>query len=285
MKAFAVRPLLAPTRKLSPLAPLYKTPCSSYSTEPSELPSKINPRWLSDFKSRIGKCITFGLNAEQTRAAGSILQELARDWRELQVGSEGFLSGRGRGGLHRQQVVWGEMGVGEKGHVNNVTYIRYAESARVNWSTNFAVLDPKHKTEWSQICTPRGTGLILRSIRCDYKFPMTFPDRVSVYHKLQSEPTEGMDFFKMDVVVVSELHRRAAARCVEDIVVYDYKKGKKAALPAFMLDQFGETYKAQEAAKAQSGQRIEQLGEQVRALEVSSWDRADAVEDVGSAKA
>jgi acyl-CoA thioesterase FadM len=59
----------------------------------------------------------------------------------------------------------------EQNHVNNVTYIRYAESARINWAYNYAIhLDPKHKREWGELWTPRGDGLILRSIRTDYKF-------------------------------------------------------------------------------------------------------------------
>lgn len=51
----------------------------------------------------------FGLKPEQVEEAGLILKEIARDWRELIAGSEGFLTGKGRGGLHRQCVVWGEM--------------------------------------------------------------------------------------------------------------------------------------------------------------------------------
>ena len=31
------------------------------------------------------------------------------DWRELLAGSEGFLTGRGRAGYERREVVWGEM--------------------------------------------------------------------------------------------------------------------------------------------------------------------------------
>jgi hypothetical protein len=55
--------------------------------------------------------------------------------------------------------------------VNNVTYTRYAESARMNWAWNYAVhIDPEHKKEWSELRTSRGDGLILRSIRTDYKF-------------------------------------------------------------------------------------------------------------------
>ena len=34
---------------------------------------------------------------------------VARDWRELLAGSEGFLTGRGRAGYEGREVVWGEM--------------------------------------------------------------------------------------------------------------------------------------------------------------------------------
>lgn len=52
-------------------------------------------------------------------------------------------------------------------------YNRYAESARVNWASNFALMtkDPSQKQAWNELCTPKGgVGLILRSIRTDYKF-------------------------------------------------------------------------------------------------------------------
>ncbi len=34
---------------------------------------------------------------------------VAKDWRELLAGSEGFLTGRGRVGLEAREVEWGEM--------------------------------------------------------------------------------------------------------------------------------------------------------------------------------
>ncbi|KAF2814198.1 uncharacterized protein BDZ99DRAFT_459904 [Mytilinidion resinicola] len=171
------------------------------------------------------------------------------------------------------------------GHVNNVTYNRYAESARIQWALNFAnSIDPDRKHEWSQLWTNRGTGLILRSIRTDYKFPMEWPDHVTVLHKLRSMPTPDTDHFILDVVILSELHRRPAARCVEDIVVYDYKKGKKATLQTFMVDKFRETFELQEQAKAKYGSRVLDMLQRVELLEKSSWDRADAKEDLGSAQ-
>ena len=71
--------------------------------------ASLSPRWLSDVKQRVGKCILFGLKPHQTQEAGNILQEIARDWRELVAGSEGFLTSKEHRGLYRQSVVWGEM--------------------------------------------------------------------------------------------------------------------------------------------------------------------------------
>ncbi|KAL5121171.1 hypothetical protein ACEQ8H_001023 [Pleosporales sp. CAS-2024a] len=245
-----------------------------YATETAAT-SALSPRWLSDVKSRIGKCIMFGITPAQTSEAGSILKEISTDWRELVTGSEGFLTGKEHRGLYRQQVVWG--------HVNNVTYVRYAESARVNWTRNFAASDGKHEKQWMELITPKSIGLILRSITTDYKFPMKWPDRITVLHKLRAKPLTEANHFILDVMILSEVHRRPAARCVEDIVVYDYTKAKKSALPGFMIDKFGETFELQEQTKERNGKRVHGLLQRVRRLELESWDRDDAVEDAGSA--
>ena len=63
-------------------------------------------RWLTDLRRRIGKCILYGLEKEQVDEAANILKVVARDWRELVVGSEGFLT---RAGFEGRDVVWGEM--------------------------------------------------------------------------------------------------------------------------------------------------------------------------------
>ncbi|KAI9742814.1 MAG: hypothetical protein M1818_003543 [Claussenomyces sp. TS43310] len=284
---------------------------SDASPSPFESKQLLPSRWLSDLKQRIGKCITFGLNPGQIGKAGQILDTVAKDWKELSAGSEGFLTGVGRAGLVNQRVVWGEMDC--MGHVNNVTYVRYAESARVEWIQNYAVfMDPAHKREWSELTTPKGTGLILRSIRTDYKFvswiysvyppslgpripqanafsffspfkPMTWPDHISVYHKLRHRPTQDSHSFILDVIIMSERMQRPAARCEEDIVVYDYQRGAKTALPPFVARHFTETFRLQEEAKERNTHRVLALLNQVEALEKESWNRSDAKEDLGSA--
>jgi hypothetical protein len=105
---------------LRPLAPVYARPLaaqnvvrSAYSrhrsttTEPAT--EKLSPRWLADVKQRLGKCMTFGMQAEQVARAGAVLETVAKDWRELVAGSEGFLTSEDRRGFYRHAVVWGEM--------------------------------------------------------------------------------------------------------------------------------------------------------------------------------
>lgn len=149
----------------------------------------ISPRWLSDTKARIGKCLTFGLSQNLVDDAGKISKELGRDWRDLVAGSEGFVTDPNRAGLHRHAIYWGDQDI--MGHVNNVMYVRYAESGRVNWTRKYGThFDTKNRQQWDELLTNKGYGLILKSITVDFKFPMTWPDNICVYHKLRSRPTE-----------------------------------------------------------------------------------------------
>ena len=68
-------------------------------------------------------------------------------------------------------------------------------------------------------------------------------------HKLLAKPTYESTNVEMEVIIFSHQHRRAAARCFEDIVIYDYRVGKKASLEPFMVDELRAVYELQEAAR------------------------------------
>ena len=110
---------------------------------------------------------------------------------------------------------------------------------------------------------------------------MAWPDRISVYHKLRAAPTASTDSFILDVLILSERHQRPAARCVEDIVVYDYRRGVKSPLRDFVVDQFRKTFELQEQSKTRNEMRVKDLLQRVQRLEKQVWDRPDAVEDMG----
>ncbi|KAL4792531.1 thioesterase-like superfamily-domain-containing protein [Aspergillus venezuelensis] len=272
-----------------------QSPSATCKTPAPPKPHGIDPRWLTMTKRRVGRCMMFGLKPHQITEAGDIMQQIARDWRELIAGSEGYLTDATRRGLYRQNVAWGEMhgkaavtGSTLISHVNNVTYVRYAETARVYFTRNFATyIDPEHKNEWMNLVSNRGLGIILRSIKIDYKFPMQYPDKVTVYHKLSHDPSSSQSSqsaFQLQAMILSESRQRPAARVHEDLVTYHYKLGKKAAIPPFLMNQLKSTWELQEQAKKKWQQRILDIEARVRKLETDSWDRADAVEDTGSAK-
>lgn len=244
-------------------------------------PTSISPRWLTDIKARVGKCISFGMPPKLVDEASTVLQELGANWRDLVIGSEGFVTEPRRAGLDRVPIQWGDQD--SMGHVNNVQYVRWCETGRTNWTRNYGkYFDIANRQKWNELLTSRAVGLILKSIKVEYKFPMTWPDKISVYHKLRDRPTQSTDSMILDVMILSEAKQRPAARALEDCVVYDYQKSKKSSLPPFMLKQFKQTFELQESAKRKNRERIQSIEEKVRWLETQCWDRADAKEDFGS---
>ncbi len=113
---------------------------------------------------------------------------------------------------------------------------------------------------------------------------MTYPDRTSTYHKLLTPPTPTTTSFTLSVLILSDRHQRPAARCTEDIVVYDYRVGRKVPLRPFMVEQFGETFRLQEEARRWNEGRVRGLMGRVEGLERGSWGRVGAVEDLGGGR-
>ncbi|KAL7272873.1 hypothetical protein RUND412_004306 [Rhizina undulata] len=267
-----------------------------------------NARRLSDLKLRLGRIFFHGATKEEVAEASVVLKDLSENWREYVAGTEGFLTEEKRRGLFRHSVVWGDMlfivtlsevsFIGFNAHVNNVVYTKWAEAARINWAYNFGKhIDPANKHLWSELWTPKSIGLILRSIKVDYKFPIVFPDKVSVYHKLD---TVGVDSFTLEAIsslphpsrkahinsvltsrkVLSEKHQRPAARCLEDLVVYNYQPAApkipgKAPLPEFMKPQMEETLRLQKEAKEDASERMQELEDMVVSLERRVFGRKE----------
>ncbi|KAI1101240.1 thioesterase-like superfamily-domain-containing protein [Jackrogersella minutella] len=269
---------------ISPYISSFENKCSNRAFSSSSSPRTTLPtpptRWYSDLKARLGKCIMFGCSREQAQRAAGVIRSFTTEWRILTAGAEGFLTG-GRRGLENQQVVWGEMD--SFGHVNNANYIRYAESARVNWIIHFASVDPRNGARWRELMTPTGTGLIMKSIKAEYKFPMTYPDTISAYHKLRFEPSSSDTSLVLDCIILSHSHKRVAARTEEDVVVYDYRAARKTPVPPFALDMFRDIWRLQEEEVCRARARIWGLVGEVEKLEKETWDRAGAVEDLGAA--
>ncbi len=114
-------------------------------------------------------------------------------------------------------VAWGEMD--SMGHVNNIIYFRYFESARMVYLERIGFLGEKERT---------GLGPILASTRCDFRIPLVFPDQVSVGIRVDDiEVDRFVTYYRL----VSHKLAKVAAEGEGSVVCYDYENGKKADLP------------------------------------------------------
>ncbi len=117
----------------------------------------------------------------------------------------------------RIPVAWGEMD--SFGHVNNIIYFRYFESARMEYFQHVRFLDEMEEG---------GVGPILASTSCRFKRPLGFPDEVLVGARARDLEE---DRFTMDYRVLSLADEAVAAEGEGLIVSYDYRKKEKAPIP------------------------------------------------------
>lgn len=115
-------------------------------------------------------------------------------------------------------VAWGEMD--SMGHVNNIVYFRYFESARIAYFERVGFMAHMLET---------GVGPILASTQCRFRLPLSYPDTVFVGAKAE-QITD--DRFLMKYLAVSHRHARPAAEGEGLIVSFDYRAQRKAPLPA-----------------------------------------------------
>ncbi|KAG5355389.1 hypothetical protein CJU90_4436 [Yarrowia sp. C11] len=129
-------------------------------------------------------------------------------------------------GMKSHKVAWGDHD--SFNHVNNCVYLKWFETARVNM---FNQVMGQHKgDEFKLFMTPKAIGPILRSGDLEWRYPVQFPDTVTVMHKV--EPLDSPDRFILRGVVVSHNAKKVAARIKEIIVTVDYRKGGvKAPIP------------------------------------------------------
>jgi acyl-CoA thioester hydrolase len=133
------------------------------------------------------------------------------------------MSERGRlAHVERIPIRWGDMDA--MGHVNNTTYFRYMEQARISW---FASLVPESEA-WTQ------TGIVIANACCNYKRALVYPGTVEV--KLfvgtpggSSVPT----FYEMHL----EGDRHLYADGTATVVFIDMAKQKPVRIPDAMRER------------------------------------------------
>ncbi|MCR9199276.1 MAG: acyl-CoA thioesterase [Planctomycetaceae bacterium] len=119
---------------------------------------------------------------------------------------------------------WGDMDA--FGHVNNVVYIRWYESSRIDLLNSF-------DTEASM--APGGLGPILASITCDYKRQLHYPDTVHIGGRVGRT---GRTSFDLEHAVYSEQLDAIAATGKSVVVLFNYDTNRPVRIPPKLLAQF-----------------------------------------------
>ena len=114
-------------------------------------------------------------------------------------------------------VHWGDQDT--FGHVNNVRYLRWAETARVDYLMRVGI--------WQRYELDR-VGPIVASITCDYRRALEYPETVRVGARVTGIGTSS---FKMAHKIVSATQGFVAAELTSVLVFYDYNAKRPVPLP------------------------------------------------------
>lgn len=117
------------------------------------------------------------------------------------------------------KVQWGDMDAAQ--HVNNIIYLRWFETARINYFNQLGAMSFRGG---------EGIGPILAETFCKYKLPVTYPDTISVAARILPETMDEFSY-QMQHIVVSHRHQRIAAEGHARLVCYDYQALKKVPIP------------------------------------------------------
>jgi len=111
------------------------------------------------------------------------------------------------------------------GHVNNIVFFRYFESARV------AYFEEADLFEHMKAC---GIGPILASTKCRFRRPIVFPDTVTVGARIKETLP---DRWTMTYQIYSRKLQDVAAEGEAVVVMCDYQTGKKTPIPKIIQEK------------------------------------------------
>ena len=115
--------------------------------------------------------------------------------------------------VHEQNVAWGDMDA--FGHVNNVMYYRYIESARIDYFDALNIFEQKVLT-------------VVASNQCKYLRPVFYPDQLKIAVRVEELRNSAM---RMSYQLFSSAQNAIVATAEAVIVCVDQQNMQKAAIP------------------------------------------------------
>ncbi|NIE97607.1 acyl-CoA thioesterase [Acinetobacter sp. Tr-809] len=115
--------------------------------------------------------------------------------------------------IHKQTIAWGDMDA--FGHVNNVQYYRYIESARIAYLMALNIFDQDILT-------------VVASSQCKYLSPVFYPDVLHIGARIEELRNSA---FRMHYVLWSETQNQVVATGEAVMVCVDKLTSKKLNIP------------------------------------------------------
>jgi acyl-CoA thioester hydrolase len=120
-------------------------------------------------------------------------------------------------------ILWGDQDA--FGHVNNVVYFRWCESARVAYLND---------TGLQTLMSQSNLGPILASIKCDYLRQLNFPDTVRIGARVTRIGNKSVS---MEHAIYSDSLQAVVAKSDSVVVLFDYGQQKSCVIPIDVRDK------------------------------------------------
>lgn len=114
--------------------------------------------------------------------------------------------------IFEQRVAWGDMDA--FGHVNNVVYYRYIESARLCYFDQLKILQ-------------QGVFTVVASNQCQYMRPVVYPDVLKIGVRVEELRNSAM---RMHYLIYSETQQTIVAQAEAVIVCVDHVNMQKTLI-------------------------------------------------------
>ncbi|MDM1262888.1 acyl-CoA thioesterase [Acinetobacter indicus] len=115
--------------------------------------------------------------------------------------------------IHQQVVAWGDMDA--LGHVNNVMYYRYIESARIHYMDQIRMMQQSFST-------------VVASNQCKYMRPVFYPDTLKIGVRVEEIRNSA---FRMHYILWSEQQQAVVASAEAVMVCVNSESMQKMPLP------------------------------------------------------
>lgn len=113
------------------------------------------------------------------------------------------------------RVDWGELDL--FGHVNNVAFFRYIQSARVNYCESIGLTSLNNNDQLS---------FMVASSQCQFKKPLLYPNQITVFSKVDWVKNTS---FQISYRILDEA-RQVVAEGQDVLVVYDHRQKTKVPI-------------------------------------------------------